>query len=153
MGIWFRSPQSLSSVLILRLSFNFMPFIQKMQFLDWLVRSYSQASIWQKMQCQSERAKRYLKKNKVIINICSEMIDAKGNTNPFHPMVFQSGNEKFHVFQFICKFPFPCSFSGLSLRYRPNFVPFQIKGSKLGPQAWRLKTQGCCSGCGDLLFG
>lgn len=57
------------------------------------------------------------------------MVDDKGNTNlitsPFLPKVlFQSGNKKFHVFQFICKFPFPCSFSSLHLGYRPNFVPF-----------------------------
>lgn len=71
-------------------------------------------------------------KNNVIINLCSEMLDAKGNTNlltsPFHPTVYQSGN-KFHVLQFICRFHFPCSFSSLHLGYRPNFVPYQIKGA------------------------
>lgn len=45
------------------------------------------------------------------------MVDAKGNTNlitrPFLPTVFQSGNKKFPVFHFSCKFPFPCSFSSL----------------------------------------
>lgn len=84
------------------------------------------------------------------------MVAAEGNTNlftsPFLPAVFRSCNKNFHVFQFIFKFPFPCSFSSLHLGHRLNFVPFQVKRSNLGLQAWLLKTLGCCSGCEDF-FG